>query len=315
MGVVVLLLAVVTATWLLRGHDPGAASGTTVARLEAELQARDAVIADLRQQLATAPAPVPVLVSEETRAERTEANAAPAPDAGAAARTAATDATIALDARESAALEWLRRVLGERFSLGDGTAATFLRTTTSLDLRGAPVTDADLAHLRAFPNLTSLELRGTKVTDAGLQHLAGLGKLEVLSLRGTAVKGFGLAALPVTLQHVDLTDTPTAGNGFHSLPPLPALSTLKLNRLPVTDAELEQLPRWPRLQHLEIDGTRVTPEGLRRLLAANPALARVEVRGLTLGKELEDELRRRYPNLDLVAADDVRTQFRDNYVK
>jgi len=50
------------------------------------------------------------------------------------------------------------------------------------------VTDDDLVHLRAFPNLRSVDLTNKQlITDAGLAHLAGLTQLEELCLNGTKV--------------------------------------------------------------------------------------------------------------------------------
>jgi hypothetical protein len=221
--------------------------------------------------------------SKELAEEPNDPAAVPAPAAGADGSTA---------------LAFLRGLLPERFA---ATTAAGLREITELDLRGAKIGDQDLVHLRALPNLASLNLRGTEVTDAGLHHLAALPKLEVLTLRGTAVTGTGLASLPVSLHHVDLTDTRAGAGSLAALPPLPNLATLKLNRLPVGDADLEVLPRWQQLRHLEIDGTRVTEAGVRRLLELHPLLTRVEIRGVTLSPELIGELRRRYPQLDLVA--------------
>jgi hypothetical protein len=45
---------------------------------------------------------------------------------------------------------------------------------------GEPVSDADLADLRALPNLRYLYLQDVDITDAGLNHLHGLTRLEYL---------------------------------------------------------------------------------------------------------------------------------------
>src|SRR6478672_8821722 len=55
------------------------------------------------------------------------------------------------------------------------------------------VTDDDLVHLKAFPNVRSVELPNKQfVTDAGLAHLAGLDQLEELCLNGTKVSAEGV---------------------------------------------------------------------------------------------------------------------------
>src|SRR5262245_21350455 len=51
-----------------------------------------------------------------------------------------------------------------------------------VQLADTKATDADLAHLKAFPKLAELTLSGTNITDAGLKHLAELKNLASLSL-------------------------------------------------------------------------------------------------------------------------------------
>jgi hypothetical protein len=64
-----------------------------------------------------------------------------------------------------------------------------------LNLRGLPVTDAQLVHLQDLTGLTRLHLEKTKITDKGLEHLKGLVNLEYLNLYGTDVTDAGLANL------------------------------------------------------------------------------------------------------------------------
>jgi hypothetical protein len=64
-----------------------------------------------------------------------------------------------------------------------------------LNLRGQPVTDDQLAHLKDLTGLTELHLERTQITDKGLVHLKGLVNLEYLNLYGTNVSDAGLANL------------------------------------------------------------------------------------------------------------------------
>lgn len=291
----VLVLAAVAASaatvWLVTGRDGElAAARAEVARLEQTLAESRATNSELEARLRTLEQAAPAVEAPRV-----------AVDSGAAG---SDDSSVADDApgetqaaHEHVILAHLRQLHPDRFAT---MTIDELRAITSLELRGTATIDEDLRRIAALPNLTALNLRGTAITDAGLWHLARRTNLKMLELRGTAVTGPGLAALPFGLEHVDLTDTQLGPTGFHTLPTLPNLITLKLNRLPVRDADLEVLVRWPRLHHLEIDGTAVGEQGLRRLLALHPGIARIEARGLSLSEEFQSELRARYPGLDLV---------------
>lgn len=63
---------------------------------------------------------------------------------------------------------------------------------TSLDLRGKPVTNEDLAGLlQAHPNLLDINLYGARISDAGLANLAGLESLRYLNLARTGISDAG----------------------------------------------------------------------------------------------------------------------------
>src|SRR5262249_9401316 len=70
-----------------------------------------------------------------------------------------------------------------------------LKGLVRLNLRGQPVTDAQLVHLKPLTELTELHLEKTKITDKGLENLKGLVNLEYLNLYETAVSDAGLVNL------------------------------------------------------------------------------------------------------------------------
>ena len=70
-----------------------------------------------------------------------------------------------------------------------------LKGLIHLNLRGQPVTDAQLVHLKPLTELTELHLEKTKITDKGLPELKGLVNLEYLNLYGTDVSDAGLVNL------------------------------------------------------------------------------------------------------------------------
>jgi hypothetical protein len=88
-----------------------------------------------------------------------------------------------------------------------------------LNLRGQPVTDADLAQLRDLTALTELHLENTKVTDRGLENLKGLTNLEYLNLYGTQVSDAGLVNLEglKKLKHLYLWQTKATAAGVAKL--------------------------------------------------------------------------------------------------
>lgn len=291
----ILLLALLVATgvgWFLRRAATDAAlDAAPRSDLGRDLE-KDRRIAELEQQLAelrriqARPAPATLAARQPV----------PGPNP-----TDAQTATPAPSPDTSPAGVWLRRLFPERFAALTPAA---LHALAELDLRGAEFADADLAHVADLPSLTTLHLRGTAVTDAGVVKLAAT-RLQTLALRGTQVTEANLSSLPATLRHLDLTDTRAGVDTCRLLRPLPDLHTLDLNRLPLTDASLEALPPLPSLRHIELDGTRVTEQGVRRLLERFPSLQRIEARHLDLAAETRAELARRFPDLEVVSAGDA----------
>ena len=100
------------------------------------------------------------------------------------------------------AAAFLRRVLPDRYGKLTREEAAAL---TALDLRGAQITDADLALLAGLPALAIVSLRGTAVTDAGLEHLKELTQLKHLYLWQTKTTEAGVAKLKKALPNADIS--------------------------------------------------------------------------------------------------------------
>lgn len=238
----------------------------------------------------------PAQLAPPTRAPEREAQGHAASEDEAAV-TASSAPSSRADRHAESALAWLRRVLPERY--GELTAAEAAELV-NLDLRGATITDEDLAHLAQFANLRDLSLRGTAITDAGLAHLARL-DLAHLELRGTAITGEALHMLPTArMEALHLCDTRVAGADLARLPAMPGLKTLKLNFLQVDDAALEALDAYPALSHLELDRSLVTDRGLERILQLQPQLKRIELRNAGVSSQRIRELARDYPECEFV---------------
>ncbi len=260
------------------------------AKLEEELRHNSKIIASLQARVAELERQMGALTMERH-------SAMDAIQTGQVAETALGEVGVATTPPLQAATNWLQQLFPERFADLNTEEAFYLR---ELDLRGAAITDADLTHLEDLPNLRHLSLRGTAVTDAGLLHIRGLSQLQHLELRGTRILGAGLQHLPMSLESLDLTDTNVSEEAISRLPRLPSLRTMDLNRLALGDAVAEILGRFPELRHLELDGTRITDDGLKRLLELNPALERLELRGTVTSVEAAAELIKTHSQLTIV---------------
>ena len=117
-----------------------------------------------------------------------------------------------------------------------------------VDLRGSPVTDKELVHLKRLTKLQDLNLSSTKVTAAGLVHLAGM-NLKSLTLPKEATTDLGLK------YYLAAVERP---------------STLSLGKWKITDAGLVHLKGLTKLQELDLHNTKITNAGIADLQKALP---------------------------------------------
>ena len=123
--------------------------------------------------------------------------------------------------------------------------------SVNFQLIGQQVADDKLAALaQAAPQITWLNLANTKVTDAGLAALAGLPNLTVLHLERTGITDAGLEHLK-GLQYLEYLNVYGTG---------------------VSDAGLATLEGVKSLKKLYTWQSKVTPEGVNKIKATNPAL-------------------------------------------
>jgi len=136
-----------------------------------------------------------------------------------------------------------------------------------LHLAEMPITDAGLAHLEGLTKLEELDLNATEITDAGLAHLKGMRNLVSLNLNYTAVTDAGLAHLEdlTSLESLELADAPITDAGLAHLENLTRLRELDLSRVVVSDAGMPSLAPLTRLELLDLEGTRITDAGLAHL--------------------------------------------------
>ncbi len=114
---------------------------------------------------------------------------------------------------------------------------------TEVYLTGTKITDGDLYHLRALPDIQLLNLQSTGITDAGMEQVGQLKTLKRLTLQRSKVTDAGLAFL----------------SGLTSL------VELDLAGLPITDAGLEHLHGLVNIEKIYFDRARTTQEGVYSL--------------------------------------------------
>ena len=141
-----------------------------------------------------------------------------------------------------------------------------------VDLRGSPVTDKELVHLKRLTKLQDLNLSSTKVTDAGLVHLKALTNLQDLNLSFTKVTDAGLVHLAgMNLKSLTPPKEAMTDLGLkYYLAAVERPSTLSLGKWKITDAGLVHLKGLTKLQELDLHNTKITNAGIADLQKALP---------------------------------------------
>lgn len=171
-------------------------------------------------------------------------------------------------------------------------------SVVGVQVRGAPLTNAELALISRLPalnalrcitghnttteglgrllslkpSLTSLGLGAGPVLDDGLKVIAQLSGLTNLAIDRTRISDAGLAHL-APLAHLEilyLYGTGISDAGLKHLVGFPKLSTLVLDDTAVSDEGLDTLAGMKALTTLYIRNTQITEDGQRKLQAALP---------------------------------------------
>lgn len=148
----------------------------------------------------------------------------------------------------------------------------------SISLNASTVTDEDLARFLPWwwnlPSLRELDLRGAKITDAGLAHLSGAA-IQNLLLDGARVTSDGLKHLAgnTELRSLSLINTGIDDDGLKHLSRLPRLGSLYLEGTSISDQGLRHLVGMESLRYLQLgDNRSVTDAGVQELKSALPKL-------------------------------------------
>jgi Leucine-rich repeat (LRR) protein len=168
--------------------------------------------------------------------------------------------------------------------LGDASLAVFgrLPSVQILSLQGNSFSDEGLKHLAGLKQLRSLWVGMNKqpITDAGVRHLTALTSLQGLDLQGAHLTDAAVAALKDLKQLRSLYLCGAAGGSQ------------------ITDASIEPLLGMTKLQDLGIQNTRLTEQGVKRLLTL-PELKTLNASTSAISEDLQDRLRKERPGLQL----------------
>jgi hypothetical protein len=196
---------------------------------------------------------------------------------------------VRADEAEDAAVKVVEK-LGGKVIRDENTAGKPVQT---VDLRGVPLTEANLKVLRDFKNLDMLILADKQLTGYEFHTLLKMGLLHTLSRAATKegkrpasaadVHVLDLANSRLTdadllelgalknLQQLSLRGTTISDLGLKVLKErFPGLQMLDLGGALISDEELKHLAGLKQLQALYLDGTRVTEAGVAELQKALP---------------------------------------------
>lgn len=129
----------------------------------------------------------------------------------------------------------------QKFGEVDGS----LDSVTSLDLKGAKLTEAGLKAIAALPALTRLDLNTARIQDADWQGLAEASSLEWLNLQESSINSVSLAALSglTSLKSLNLSGTRVTDDAFQHLSEMSSLEELRINGLRIEGTGMEALGR------------------------------------------------------------------------
>ncbi len=166
-------------------------------------------------------------------------------------------------------------------ALGGSYTANATGVVTSVDLRNAWVTDADLRKLCDFPWLERIHLGYTKITDRGIEQLSPLQQVRELDL-AYAENITDVAMTHVlgwrNLEHLNLRGTKVTSFVFEHISQLRGLKSLSVAHTRVTDDRFDLLGDLEALERLEFGGNKMSGSALR-LLKLIPSLTSLSVAG------------------------------------
>lgn len=136
-----------------------------------------------------------------------------------------------------------------------------------LTLRGRQVTDEWLAQTAPLiADAEQIALINTSITDAGLAHLRAFEQLNDLTLSSPGITGSGLRGFSSSkLQRINFSGSGVTDAGMESIAAFDGIELIFFSDTQVTDRGLRHLAGMERLQVLNLRGTNITDAGLSHL--------------------------------------------------
>ncbi len=138
------------------------------------------------------------------------------------------------------------------------------QVSTTLDLRGEPLTEAEIQErIAQSPQVTLIELDPEQISDGVLQALRESQKLHAINIAQTAN-----GERPTNLEEVGvfyLDGTKVSDEGVKEVTAMPNLKTLSLNFTSVTNQALQEVAKLENLAELDLSDTAIDDEGLKEL--------------------------------------------------
>jgi hypothetical protein len=154
-----------------------------------------------------------------------------------------------------------------------------MKSLEALDLSNFLISPRGVAHLAKLKGLKRLYLSEVGLVDDDLKQLAALTGLVYVALgRNNKLTGAGLTHLAAlqNMESLDLFSCPKVGDdGVAALKGLGRLTHLGLGETGITDASVEHFKAFRALKNVTVTGTKMTPEGAKKLKDALGAGAQV----------------------------------------
>ena len=168
----------------------------------------------------------------------------------------------------------------------------------------AAISDDDLHHFVALPNLTGLDLSQSLITDAGLETIVQIERLQNLKLFRVNISDEGIAnlgALP-NLGVLNLDSTPISGRALEAISGFPKLYSLTLTSTDVDAAGLAALQNLHSLNSLYLVRLKSFTPDMIAAIAPHPNLATLSLTFNPVGSSIRDLVGSKVQHLNFLNA-------------
>jgi len=168
----------------------------------------------------------------------------------------------------------------------------------------AAITDDDLHHFVALPNLIGLDLSQSLITDAGLETIAQIERLKNLKLFRVNVSDQGIAALGAlpNLDMLNLDSTPISGRALETISSFPKLRSLTLTSTDIDAAGLAALQNLSSLNTLNLAKLKSFTPDMIAAIAPHPNLATLSLTFNPVGSSIRDLVGSKVQHLNFLNA-------------